>query len=97
MKNAREIAVLTLTDVHRDGAYSNLALKKRLDKDMPGAEKRLATTLVYGVIKRQLTLDYIIGQYSKIKLKKYPIIFWKFCGWGCISFCIWIRFPRPRR
>lgn len=70
MKNARETAVLTLTDVYRDGAYSNLALKKRLEKDMPGAEKRLATTLVYGVIQRQLMLDYIIGQYSKIKLKK---------------------------
>ncbi len=70
MKNAREIAVLTLVDVHRAGAYSNLALKKRLESDMSGAEKRLATSLVYGVIKRQLTLDYIIGQYSKIKLKK---------------------------
>lgn len=70
MKNARETAVLTLTDVYRDGAYSNLALKKRLGRDMPGAEKRLATTLVYGVIQRQLTLDYIIGQYSKVKLKK---------------------------
>lgn len=70
MKNARETAVLILVEIHRSGAYSNLMLKKRLGPDMPGPEKRLATTLVYGVIQRQLTLDYIIGQYSKIKLKK---------------------------
>lgn len=70
MKNAREAALLTLVDIHKAGAYSNLALKKQLAADMPAAEKRLATNLVYGVIKRRLTLDYIIGQYSKIKLKK---------------------------
>lgn len=70
MKNAREIAVLTLADVHKAGAYSNLALKKRIPKEFPDAEKRLASNLVYGVLKYELTLDYIIGQYSKIKLKK---------------------------
>ena len=70
MKQAREIAILTLADVHKAGAYSNLALKKRIEKDVPNVEKRLAANLVYGVLKYELTLDYIIGQYSKIKLKK---------------------------
>lgn len=72
MANPRELAVLTLYEIEYNGAYSNMALKDALakNKDMSGADKGLATALVYGVVKRRITLDYVIEKYSSIKMKK---------------------------
>ena len=72
MTAAREAALLVLYDVFKNGAYSNLALKKYLSgaKDMTAADKALVTNLVYGVISRHYTLLYVIKRYSKIKPKK---------------------------
>lgn len=69
--SARETALKTLYAVEFEGAYSNMALKKSLSDDkLSAADKGFITTLVYGVISRRLTLDYVIAAYSKIKLKK---------------------------
>ena len=53
-------------------AYANLVLKDTLAqyKDLSQTEKGFITRLVYGTVSRRLTLEYKIGQYSKIKLKK---------------------------
>lgn len=68
--NAREGALKVLYDIEYGGAYSNLALKKALAADIPPQDKAFITTLVYGVTDKKITLDYIIGKHSKIKLKK---------------------------
>lgn len=69
--NAREIALKTLYAVEFEGAYSNMALKNALSKNnISAVDKGFVTTLVYSVISRKLTLDYVIASYSKIKLKK---------------------------
>lgn len=69
--NAREIALKAIYSVEFEGAYSNMALKKSLaDRDISDADKRLITNIVYGVISRKLTLDYVISKHSKIRLKK---------------------------
>lgn len=69
--NAREIALKTLYAVEFEGAYSNMALKNALSKNnISAVDKSFVTTLVYSVISRKLTLDYVIASYSKIKLKK---------------------------
>lgn len=70
MKNARETAMRVIYAVEFDGAYSNMALKKALSSDMINQDKAFVTTLVYGVIDKKVTLDYIISRYSKLKLKK---------------------------
>lgn len=70
MANVREEALLTLHEIEFGGAYSNMALKAALTHDIPGRDKALLTQLVYGTVRRKLTLDYIISRYSKIKLKK---------------------------
>ncbi|MFR2180945.1 MAG: transcription antitermination factor NusB [Hominilimicola sp.] len=70
MSNAREIAMKVIYDVEFNGAYSNMALKKALKTDMPKQDKAFVSNLVYGVTDRKLTLDYVIGKFSKIKLKK---------------------------
>ena len=70
MSNAREIAMKVIYDVEFNGAYSNMALKKALKTDMPKQDKAFISNLVYGVTDRKLTLDYVIGKFSKIKLKE---------------------------
>lgn len=70
MKSAREVALLILYRVENDSAYPNILLKEMIDKDMSKQDRALVTNLVYGVINRQITLDYIISQKSKVKLKK---------------------------
>ena len=73
MISARELAVLALARVNKDGAYSNIALNELLNKhNLEQNEKALATKLFYGVLDTKITLDYIIKKLtgkpvSKIK------------------------------
>ena len=68
--NAREKALKTLYEIEYNGAYSNLALKNTLKSDTQPQDKAFITTLVYGVLDKKITLDYIIQKRSKLKLKK---------------------------
>ncbi len=70
MKSARETALLILYKTEYEGAYPNLELKTAIPAEMQQRDRAFVTTLVYGVISKKLTLDYIIEQYSKIKIKK---------------------------
>lgn len=70
MKSARETALLILYKTEYEGAYPNLELKSAIPEEMEQRDRAFVTSLVYGVINKKLTLDYIIEQYSKIKLKK---------------------------
>lgn len=70
MNNSRELALLALYKIEYDGAYSNMALKKTLSGIANSIEKGFITQLVYGVVRRKLTLDYVISQYSSVKIKK---------------------------
>lgn len=72
MDKVREAAMLVLYKTDREQAYSNMALKECFskNKDFTGVDRAFLTNLVYGTIKAQITIDYIIGCYSKIKLKK---------------------------
>lgn len=72
MITAREAALLALNDILYNGKYSNIAVKEMLGKcrGMDKTEKAFFTNLVYGVISRHFTLEYVISQYSAIKLKK---------------------------
>ncbi|HEX3027095.1 MAG TPA: 16S rRNA (cytosine(967)-C(5))-methyltransferase RsmB [Clostridia bacterium] len=70
-ENARQAAVEALIRVHREGSYSNIALDSLLNSSrFSAADRALLSRLFYGVIERQLTLDYILSNYSRIKLKK---------------------------
>ncbi len=69
MNNPREAALKILFKIDYEGAYSNLALKDGLG-GLNGQDRAFATRLVYGCVSMKLTLDYIIGLYSSVKLKK---------------------------
>ncbi len=72
MIGAREAALLTLNEIFYNGKYSNIAVGETLVKcrGMEKNEKALFTNLVYGVVSRHFTIEYIISKYSSIKTKK---------------------------
>ena len=69
--NARETALLTLSACDRQGAWSDLALKKNIRKaGLDSRDAALATRLCFGVIQNRLLLDYYIGKFSSIRLER---------------------------
>lgn len=65
-RSAREIAVLSLSRMEREGKYSNLEADAAIKKfSLEGAERALYTKLFYGVTERMLTLDHHIKLFSK--------------------------------
>ncbi len=71
MRTARETALLTLYEIEYNGVFSNIGLKNSLAKaDLDSRDKALCSAIVYGVISNKRMLDYIIEQFSKLKLKK---------------------------
>lgn len=73
MANSRLLAVKALLKVHTDNAYSNLTLNTVLkESDATHQEKIFATALFYGVLERQITLDFILNSLLKSPLKKTP-------------------------
>lgn len=68
MKNNRLAAFEILYEVFSNNAYSNIALKKYF-KENEVKDKAFVTTLVYGVIERRLTLEYIINQFINGRTK----------------------------
>ncbi len=67
----RETALKILYEINKSGAYSNIALNKNLeDNKLSNLDRAFITELVYGNLKRKLTIDYIIDQFSSVKIKK---------------------------
>jgi len=71
MANARELTLKALYRMETEGAYSNQELKHLLaSKELPEADRGFVTELLLGVVRNKLFLDYVIGQFSSVKLKK---------------------------
>ncbi len=71
MGNPRKTAVNVLLKVVKSGAYSNIALASELAKaDLSAQDKGLATAIIYGVLDRNITLEYVLKGYIKTPLKK---------------------------
>lgn len=61
-----------LLAIDHDGQYSHLVLRDVLDKYqyLSKQERAFLTRLTEGTVERMLTLDYVIDQFSKTKVKK---------------------------
>lgn len=71
MANTRNIALNVLLKIENEGAYSNIALNNAIKENrLSGVDSSFVSALVYGVLERRITLDYIIRSYSKIPLRK---------------------------
>lgn len=71
MKSSREVAFDVLKKVLADDAYSNLALDNSVkENNLNKLDSAFCTALVYGVLERLLTLDYIIRKLSSVPFRK---------------------------
>ena len=71
MSNPRQIAFEALIKTLRDGGFSNLTLDATLSKsELDTRDKSFVSNLFYGVIERQLTIDYQLSKYLSKPLKK---------------------------
>lgn len=72
-KNPRLLAVDVLVRVFEQNSYSNLLLNQRLSaSQLSASDKRLATTIVYGVIQHQYTLEWWLSLLTTPKTKLAP-------------------------
>jgi len=71
MVNVRSIAYQVLYRVLYEDAYSAIAVNHAVkENQLSGVDVSFLSALVYGVLERKLTLEYIIRQYSSIRIKK---------------------------
>ena len=66
MAKARKSAVKALLKINTESAFSNITLNSVLsESDLSPADKALATALVYGVLDRKITIDYVLKKFIK--------------------------------
>ena len=69
MANARSAAVRLLMRISQENAYVNLLLHTRLGTlGLDARDQALCSALVYGVLERRITLDYVIASHTSKKL-----------------------------
>ena len=71
MANARKICFDALFKTYKDGAYSNIIASKLANMEYEDSrDKAFVCKLYYGVVERQITIDYIISLFSKQKISR---------------------------
>lgn len=73
LTNSRQLSLVVLRDIYRRDAYTDIALDQGLKKaNLSNVERNLATELVYGIVRRQRTLNALIDQLGKKKANQQP-------------------------
>ena len=68
---SRSVAVKTLVSIFKDKAYSNIAVSSAFSNtEMSDRDKALASALIYGVLDRKITIDYVISSYVKTPISR---------------------------
>lgn len=92
--NIREVAINTLIKCEKDGRYSNIELDTSIKKyNLTGVDRSFFTALVYGVIERRITLDYILKHFSHIPLEKLDIFILNIMRLGTYQILYMTRVP----
>lgn len=75
--NERELVLEALLSITRDGEYSHIVLKNLLGlyQYLDKKERAFITRVVTGTLERLIEIDYIIDQFSKVRVNKMkPVI-----------------------
>jgi 16S rRNA (cytosine967-C5)-methyltransferase len=73
LASARQVALSVLVRVAKDGAYADRALDVALGRSLlSDRDKALATELVYGTLRQQLYIDFLLARLATKPLKKTP-------------------------
>lgn len=98
MANTRNIALNVLLKIENEGAYSNIALNNAIKENrLSGVDSSFVSALVYGVLERKITLDYIIRSYSKIPLRKIETKTKNILRLGILQLLFMDKFPTVRQ
>ena len=76
-ENLRDIVCDILIEIEKNKIPSHVAVRQMLEKYqyISNAGRRFITRLAKGTLEREMTLDWMINQYSKVKVKKMkPVI-----------------------
>ncbi len=65
MKNNRQIAFEALCKIFKDSSYSTIVLDNMLKSVLSPRDRAFISALVYGVVERKITLDYIIDKFTQ--------------------------------
>lgn len=69
--SAREVALVTLSACEKQGAWSDLALKKHIrDAGLDSRDAALATRLCFGVQQNRMLLDFYLSRFSTVELER---------------------------
>lgn len=66
----REVSLQILMKVNIEGAFSNIAINRQVEKSQAFQEENFIRELVYGVIENRKYIDYMIGKLSKRPIGK---------------------------
>lgn len=69
--NVRNIAVNAIVSILEDGEKSHIVVRRYMDNnELSDVDRAFFLRLVEGTVERKITLDYVIGLYSKTKINK---------------------------
>ena len=75
--NTREMILEILLQINEEGEHSHIAIRNALSKYqfLPKQERAFITRVCEGTQENQIKIDYMINQFSKIKVEKMkPVI-----------------------
>ena len=94
-ENLRDIVCDLLLEIEREQAPSHVAIRRMLEKYqyLGSGERGFISRLTRGTLERRMTLDWMIEQFSSVKVKKMKQVIRQFCGCRFIRSNIWMGFP----
>lgn len=71
-ENIRELAVEMVKEISSGKEYSHILIKSVLDKYayLPAVDRAFLKKVTEGTIERQITIDYVLNQFSKVPVNK---------------------------
>ena len=71
-ENIRELAVEMVKEISSGKEYSHILIKNVLDKYayLPAVDRAFLKKVTEGTIERQITIDYVLNQFSKVQVNK---------------------------
>jgi len=71
-ENIRELAVEMVKEISSGKEYSHILIKNVLDKYayLPTVDRAFLKKITEGTIERQITIDYVLNQFSKVPVNK---------------------------
>lgn len=71
MKSPRRVAFDVLYKIETEESYSSIAVNKALkENNLNKLDSSFASAIIYGVLEKKITLDYVIRSFSSVRLKK---------------------------